>query len=55
LALQRRRERTTAAIWVVTFAAAGSLWVTLYWIFQAKSFAPVLLPPDNRSAPGRRL
>jgi hypothetical protein len=38
-------KRTTAAIWVVTLAAAGSLWVTLYWIFQAKSFAPVLLPP----------
>jgi len=38
-------KRTTAAIWVLTFAAAGSLWVTLYWIFQAKSFAPVLLPP----------
>ena len=38
-------KRTTAAIWVVTLAAAGSLWVTLYWIFHAKSFAPVLLPP----------
>ena len=37
-------KRTTAAIWVVTLAAAGSLWVTLYWIFHAKSFAPVLLP-----------
>jgi hypothetical protein len=38
-------RRTIAAIWVVTLAAAGSLWVTLYWIFQAKSLAPVLLPP----------
>ena len=40
----RPSKRTTAAIWVVTFAAAGSLWVTFHWIFQAKSFAPVLLP-----------
>ena len=31
-------KRATAAIWVVALAAAGSLWVTLYWIFQAKSF-----------------
>ena len=38
-------KRATAAIWVVALAAAGSLWVTLYWIFQAKSFAPVLVPP----------
>ena len=38
-------KRATAAIWVVALAAAGSLWVTLYWIFQAKSFAPVLQPP----------
>jgi len=38
-------KRATAAIWVVALAAAGSLWVTLYWIFQAKSFAPVLMPP----------
>ena len=30
---------------MVALAAAGSLWVTLYWIFQAKSFAPVLMPP----------
>jgi hypothetical protein len=40
-------ERATAAIWVVPLAAAGSLWVTLYWIFQAKSFAPVLMPPTG--------
>ena len=38
-------KRATAAIWVVTLAAAGSLWVTLYWIFHAKSLAPVLLRP----------
>ena len=38
-------KRATAAIWVVALAAAGSLWVTLYWIFQAKTFAPVLMPP----------
>ena len=40
-------KRATAAIWVVPLAAAGSLWVTLYWIFQAKSFAPVLMPPTG--------
>ncbi len=38
-------KRTTAAIWVVALAAAGSLWVTLYWTFHAKSLAPVLLRP----------
>ena len=38
-------KRATAAIWVVTLAAAGSLWVTLYSIFHAKSLAPLLLPP----------
>ena len=40
-------KRSTAAIWVVALASAGSLWVTLYWIFQAKSFAPVLMPPTG--------
>jgi len=40
-------KRATAAIWVVALAAAGSLWVTLYWIFQVKSFAPVLMPPTG--------
>ena len=30
---------------MVALAAAGSLWVTLYWIFQGKTFAPVLMPP----------
>ena len=38
-------KRGIAAIFVVALAAAGSLWVALYWIFQAKSFAPVLAPP----------
>jgi len=38
-------KRTSAAIWVVALAAAGSLWLTLNWIFNAKSLAPVLLPP----------
>ena len=38
-------KRATAAIWVVALAAAGSLWVPLFWMFQAKSFAPVLQPP----------
>jgi hypothetical protein len=38
-------KRASAAIWVVMLAAGGSLWATLYWIFHAKSLAPVLLPP----------
>ena len=38
-------KRAIAAIWVMALAAAGSLWVTLYWIFQGKTFAPVLMPP----------
>jgi hypothetical protein len=38
-------KRTAAAIWVVALAAAGSLWLTLNWIFHAKSLAPVLRPP----------
>ena len=38
-------KHATAAIWVVALAAADSLWVTLHWIFQAESFAPVLKPP----------
>jgi hypothetical protein len=38
-------KRGAAALFVVALAAAGSLWETLYWIFQAKSFAPVLAPP----------
>ena len=33
-------KRATAAIWVVALAAAGSLWVTLYWIFEAKVSHP---------------
>jgi hypothetical protein len=40
-------KRATAAIWVVALAAAGSLWVTLYGIFQAKTFAPILMPPTG--------
>jgi hypothetical protein len=38
-------KRAVAAIWVVALAAAGSLWVTVSWIFRAKSLAPLLLPP----------
>jgi hypothetical protein len=38
-------KRGAAAILVVALAAAGSLWVVLHWIFQAKSLAPVLRPP----------
>jgi hypothetical protein len=33
------------AVWLSKRASAGSLWVTLYWIFQAEGFAPVLRPP----------
>jgi hypothetical protein len=38
-------KRGITALFVVALAAAGSLWVPLYWIFQVKSFAPVLAPP----------
>jgi hypothetical protein len=38
-------KRAGAAIWVVVLSAAGSLLVTLYWIFHARSLAPLLLPP----------
>jgi hypothetical protein len=38
-------KRSAAAICVVALAAAGSLWVTLYWIFHAEDFMPVLWPP----------
>jgi len=38
-------KRGTAAIFAVTLAAAGSLWVSLYWILQARNLAPVLTPP----------
>ena len=38
-------KRGTAAIFALALAAAGSLWVPLYWVFQAKSLAPVLRPP----------
>jgi hypothetical protein len=40
-------KRAAAAIWVVALAATGSLWVVLHWIFQVKSFAPMLLPPTG--------
>ena len=36
-------KRPVAAIWVVALAAAASLWVTLFWIFQTDDFKPVLL------------
>ena len=38
-------RRSSAAVWVVVLAAAGSLWLTLGWIFGAADLAPVLLPP----------
>ena len=37
-------KRGAAASWVVALAAAGSLWVTLSWIFHIKSLGVVLLP-----------
>ena len=40
-------KRGTAAIFALALAAAGSLWVPLYWIFQAKSLAPVLSAADR--------
>jgi hypothetical protein len=36
-------KRSAAAIWVVTLAAAASLWITLYWIFGTTDLRPVLL------------
>ena len=38
-------RRSSAAVWVVVLAAAGSLWLTLGRIFHAPDLAPVLLPP----------
>ncbi len=38
-------KRSIAAIFVVALATASSLWLPLAWIFQVKSFAPVLAPP----------
>jgi hypothetical protein len=38
-------KRSVAAISVVALAAAASLWVTLYWIFQTDDFKPVLGDP----------
>jgi hypothetical protein len=37
-------KRASAAVWVVLLATAGSLWVTLDWIFRTKNLAPVLSP-----------
>ena len=37
-------KRGAAASWVVALAGAGSLWVTLSWIFHTKSLGAVLLP-----------
>lgn len=38
-------KRSSAAVWAVALAAAGSLWVTLRLVFQAGDFTPVLQPP----------
>jgi hypothetical protein len=40
-------KRSDAAIWVVLFAAATSLRVTLGWIFGSPSLAPFLSPPTG--------
>jgi hypothetical protein len=37
-------KRTSAAVWVVVLATAGSLWPTLSWVFRTETLAPVLLP-----------
>ncbi len=42
-------KRSVAAIWVVALAAAGSLWVTLFWIFGTEDFRPVLWPSIGMS------
>ena len=38
-------SKRSAAIWVAALAAAGSLWVTLYWIVGTDDLRPVLGPP----------
>ena len=38
-------SKRSAAIWVAALAAAGSLWVTLYWIVGTDDLRPVLEPP----------
>ena len=38
-------KRAAAAIWAAALAAAGSLRVLLFWMFQGKSFASLLQPP----------
>jgi hypothetical protein len=38
-------KRSTAAIWAAALAAAGSLWITVYWIVGTDKLTPVLLDP----------
>jgi hypothetical protein len=38
-------KRFSAVIWVAMLATAGSLWITLYWIFRVGDLTPVLWPP----------
>jgi hypothetical protein len=38
-------SKRSAAIWVAALAAAGSLWVTIYWILGTDEMRPVLWPP----------
>ncbi len=42
-------QRAAAAIWVVALAAAGSMWITLFWIFRGDDFRPVLWPSTGMS------
>jgi hypothetical protein len=42
-------KRPGAALWTVALGAAGSLWVTLIFIFQVNDFTPVLQPPIGLS------
>jgi hypothetical protein len=43
----RLGKRTGAAIWVVVLAAAGSLWLTLGWLFGSDNLEPFLLRPTG--------
>ena len=38
-------KRSAAAIWVAVLAAAGSMWITLYWILGTDELMPVLWRP----------
>jgi hypothetical protein len=38
-------KRSAAAIWAAALAAAGSLWITVYWIVGTDKLTPLLLDP----------